>query len=488
MTTLGKQVVKGAAWMVTMRLAVNLLGVTSTIFLARLLTPGDFGVTALAGSAYAFFSVLGQFGFDSALIQHPAPSREHYNTAWTANIIVGLIISAMMFVVAKPAAWFFADARIENVVYAFSLLSAAKGFENIGVVNFRKSLKFMGDFFYFVLPKITGVIAGVTAAFILRNYWALVIGMVTSQLATLLYSHFSQPFRPWFCLSKFKELFGFSRWILLTNGLNYISNNGVEVILGKLMDAASVGILGISRQIAYLPSQELLAPINRALFPGFSTVASDPERLRRIMIRVLAVTATLAIPAAIGIAVLSPTLVNVVLGEKWVEAIPVLAVLSLAGVIVAVRSILGPVLLARGMPKILTYANAIWVVFVIPAVLILVPRYGVMGVAYAGLMGPLITIPIQVVAVRKDIGFGTRDILVATWRPMLASLVMGAVVYFAQAQAYTAGHIGAFALIALILLGVLVFAAALWLTWAACGFPGGAERELWAATTRRSRP
>ena len=119
--------------------------------------------------------------------------------------------------------------------------------------------------------------------------------------------------------------------------------------------------------------------------------------------------------------------------------------------------------------------------------LILVPRYGVMGVAYAGLMGPLITIPIQVVAVRKDIGFGTRDILVATWRPMLASLVMGAVVYFAQAQAYTAGHIGAFALIALILLGVLVFAAALWLTWAACGFPGGAERELWEQVQTRLR-
>ena len=109
----------------------------------------------------------------------------------------------MMFVVAKPAAWFFEDARIEYVVYAFSLLSAAKGFENIGVVNFRKSLKFKGDFLYFVIPKISGVIAGVTAAFILRNYWALVIGMVTSQVSTLLYSHFSQPFRPRFSLSKF---------------------------------------------------------------------------------------------------------------------------------------------------------------------------------------------------------------------------------------------------------------------------------------------
>ncbi len=473
--------------MVSMRLAVNLLGITSTIFLARLLTPGDFGVVALAGSAYAFFSVLGQMGFDSALIQHQSPTDEHYNSAWTANILVGLFVSLMMFVVAKPAAWFFEDARIEYVVYAFSLLSAAKGFENIGVVNFRKSLKFKGDFLYFVIPKISGVIVGVTAAYILRNYWALVIGMVTSQVATLLYSHFSQPFRPKFSLTKFHELFGFSRWILLTNGMGYISNNGVEVILGKLMDAASVGILGIARQIANLPSQELLAPINRALFPGFSSVADDPPRLKRIISRVLGVTSMLAIPAAIGIVALAPALVDVVLGEKWREAAPVLAILGIAGVVTAMRSVLGPVLLARGKPKILTLANGAWMVFVIPAVLILVPKFGIVGVAYAGLMGPLITMPILITAVRKDIGFGWLDVGKAAWRPLFASLVMGAAVYYTEAYLYSAGEIGALGLIALILLGVLVFAAALWLTWAACGFPGGAERELWEQVQTRLR-
>ena len=114
--------------MVGMRFTVNILGIASTIVLARLLTPEDFGIVALAGTAFAFFSVLGQFGFDSALIHMQGAEKSHYDTAWTANILVGLAIAVIMFLVAKPTAAFFQDSRIEYVVYSFSIFSLAKGF------------------------------------------------------------------------------------------------------------------------------------------------------------------------------------------------------------------------------------------------------------------------------------------------------------------------------------------------------------------------
>src|SRR5690606_11066933 len=98
---------------------------------ARLLTPEDFGLVALAGSAYVFLSLFGQFGFDIALIQHQNPDRSHYDTAWTSNILVGVVVALGMAVIAAPAAALYRDPRIEHVVYAFCLLSLAKGFENI---------------------------------------------------------------------------------------------------------------------------------------------------------------------------------------------------------------------------------------------------------------------------------------------------------------------------------------------------------------------
>lgn len=478
MASLKRKLVEGAAWMIGMRLVVNLLGFVSTVFLARLLTPADFGIVALAGSAYAFFSVLGQFGFDSALIHYKDPSVEHYNTAWTANILVGLSISAMMFVVAKPAAWFFEDARIEYVVYAFSLLSFAKGFENIGVVNFRKSLQFRGDFLYFVIPKIPSVVVAVSAAFVLRNYWALVIGMITSQVVTLLYSHFSQPFRPRLSLSKFGDLFGYSRWILLTNCLEYLSNNGVEVFLGRMKDAAAVGIYGIAKQLAYLPSNELLAPVNRALFPGFASVSDDPARLRNILSRVLAITALVSIPSAFGILALANSLVLVIFGEQWREVAPVLSVLGIAGVIAALRSALGPILLARGNPRVITTANVVLLLVTLPTVIVLVPKIGIVGVAYAGLAGSIITMPILLTAVRRDIGFGWWALASCVWRPVIASVLMAAAVYHAQLAILVSEPVGPLVLIELVAIGVVVFSVALLAIWAASGFPAGAEKVV----------
>lgn len=487
MGSLKRKTVEGAAWMVAMRVCVNLIGLLSTVILARLLTPGDFGVVALAGSAYVFISVLGQFGFDSALIHHQAPTDEHYNSAWTANILVGLLISAIMFAVAKPAAWFFGDPRIENVVYAFSMLSLAKGFENIGVVNFRKSLRFKGDFLYFVLPKLPSAIVAVAVAYFLRSYWALVMGMVTSQTLTLIYSHIAQPFRPRFSLKKFGDLFGYSRWILISNGLNFLSNNGVEILLGRIKDASAVGIFGIARQLAYLPSTELLAPINRALFPSFATVSKEPKRLRNILSRVLGTTAMISVPSAFGIYALADILVPVIFGEQWRDAAPVVAVLGFAGVIVATRSALGPVLLACGNPRLLSHATLGSVVVTLPTAALLIPLLGIVGVAYATLLGSLLTVPMLLSGVRREIGFGWRDLVACVWRPLTASALMAVVLL--QVQPALVDHGGAVPLVLfeLVALGAVIFSTSLLAIWVAAGLPVGAEKELWELIRGRIR-
>lgn len=478
MSSLKYQVISGATWMIGMRFALNLTGILSTLILVRFLTPDDFGVVALAGSAYAFLALLGQLGFDAALIHKRDVTADHYNSAWTANILIGLTISLGTFAVAKPAALFFDDPRIEYVVYAFSLLSLAKGFENIGVVNFRKNLQFRGDFFYFVIPKLAGVSVGVATAVILKSYWALVAGMIASQTATLLYSHFSQPFRPRFSTSRIRELFGYSRWILTTNGLGYLSGNGVEIVLGKLRGTDAVGIYGIAQQIASLPSNELLAPINRALFPGFATVSDDPARLSRILSRVIAITALISIPAASGIVVLSQLLADVVLGgDRWGEVGPLLGVLGLTGLVEAMGSALNPVLLARGQPKVLTTAKVLQLVVVLPAVFVLVPLLGVTGVGYASLCGSLVTLPVLLEFVRRDIGFGWQALMVSVWRPLLASIVMAIGVTGCEQLLVQALGETVWVLAALIGIGIVLFVLSVWALWALAGFAEGPERE-----------
>jgi len=478
MSELRKKTIIGAGWMVGMRMAVNLLGFITTAIMARLLTPGDYGVVALAGSAYAFFALLGQFGFDSALIHMQNPVKAHYDSAWTANILVGVAIAVTMFLIAKPISLFFNDPRIENVVYSFSILSLAKGFENIGVVNFRKTMQFRGDFLYFVIPKLTAVITGISAAFVLRNYWALVIGMATAQLTTLVYSHVSQPLRPRLALTKFKELFTYSRWILFNNFLQYLAVNSIDIILGRIHNASAVGIYGIARQIAYLPTTELMAPLNRAMFPSFSSIAQDTERVRNVFGKTLSMITLFSIPAAFGIMVLSESIIEVLLGPKWSAASPVLAVLCVVGILQSLASLIFPLLQARGKPQTTTRLMLYLVVMLLPSITIGAMYQGAIGVAIGVMTSYILLNPIQLLALRNEIQFEIKRVLYCVWRPFLSSCAMVYLVHSLEGLYFADTSPTLPTLLLLILSGMLVYGVTILSLWFVSGKPAGAEQEI----------
>jgi len=474
----------GAAWMVGMRITETVLGLASIAILARLLNPDDFGIVALAGSAYAFFTVIGQFGFDWALIQRKDPEPAHYDSAWTANILVGLSIAIIMLVIAKSVAMFFEDPRIEHVVYAFAFLSLAKGFENIGVVNFRKSLDFRGDYFYFVLPKVVSVVVGVTAAYFVRNYWALVMGMVASQITFLLYSQFSQPYRPKLDLSRFSDLFNFSRWMVANNILHFLTDKGPDVVLGRLSAVGDVGILRMAMKLAYLPSTEIMAPINRALFPGFSTIAGDVDRLKRMVTKVMGMTVLLSVPSALGLLAVAEPLVRVVFGDKWLDAAPVISILGFVGLLSALGGLFEPVLLARGKPQIIVYQKLMYVILLIPTAIYFVSSYGVVGVAIALAAGSVVTRPFVMYMSAREIGFGFGRFLSVIWRPLSASLVMAYAIHIAKQSPLLSviGPLGELGL--LVGIGGLVYSLGLLTLWLIAGRPDGAERLLLSKVRR----
>jgi lipopolysaccharide exporter len=108
---------KGAAWMVLFKLLERSIGLFSMLFLARILMPADFGLVSLATATIAILEVLGSFSFDIALIQRKESDRSHYDTAWTFNVIVGVLACLAVFLLAQPAASFYEDSRLKNLLY-----------------------------------------------------------------------------------------------------------------------------------------------------------------------------------------------------------------------------------------------------------------------------------------------------------------------------------------------------------------------------------
>ena len=164
-----KRAVKGAGWTVFMRFAVRFVGIVSTLILARLLVPADFGLVALATMLVAMLEAMSEFNFAIYLIRQQSADRSHYDTAWTLSALRGIIIALLLAALAPFAVDFFHEPRLENIVYAIALVTVLSGFTNIGIVDFQKSLEFHKEFQLLVYTRLCSFITTITLALLFRG-------------------------------------------------------------------------------------------------------------------------------------------------------------------------------------------------------------------------------------------------------------------------------------------------------------------------------
>jgi hypothetical protein len=212
----------GAAWMLLFKFAERSLGLISMLILVRLLSPTDFGITAMAGSFILMAEMLTAFSFDVNLIQNQNATEEHYSSAWTCNVLLGLTITALMLAAAPAITAFYRHDELFWVVCALALGPLVSGFENIGVVAFRKDMQFGREFAFQLSRKVIGFLVAVPLAYLTHSYWALVAAILVSKLSGTAISYFVHPFRPRFSLAKFRGLLVFSKWMLLNNFVGFL--------------------------------------------------------------------------------------------------------------------------------------------------------------------------------------------------------------------------------------------------------------------------
>ena len=260
--------------MVLMRLCDRVIGLASTIVLARLLTPADFGLVAMATSVIALIELATAFGFDVALIQKPTLERRDFDSAWTLSIILYCGCAVVISVVSVPVAVFYGDPRLVKVMLLIGVGWIFSGLENSRIVEFRRSMDFAREFVFSASKRLVGFIVTITAAIVLRNYWALIIGMVTSRAVGCAISYLMIPCRPRIDLSAAGHLLKFSRWLLVNNAMLVSVVRFPHFLIGKILGPQALGLFTVAYDIATLPATELSAPVNRAALPGYSSMAT----------------------------------------------------------------------------------------------------------------------------------------------------------------------------------------------------------------------
>jgi PST family polysaccharide transporter len=480
-TQVERKVAVGAVWMIGMRLFDRSIGFVSTLILARLLIPADFGLVAMAMAVYGFIEMGGQFGFDIAIIRNRQASRAHYDSAWTLSVGYGLFTALALTALAVPSAIYFNEPRLDSVIFVLAAMAMIQGFANIGTVEFRKNFRFGTDFLLTMSQKVSSFVVTIALAYSFRSYWALLGGIATSRVTGVLLSYWLHPFRPRFDRSKIGELLSFSRWIVLRGFIEYVLDRGPDFLIGRFFNASALGLYRVSREISTLPTTELLFPIMRAVFPGYAAVANDRKLLASTFLLAQGSIVTLTLPAGMGIVMLADPIVRLLLGPNWLEAIPLIQILGLFGVVTVFQATNMSIFNVLGKPHWNAALKAGEVTLLVPGIFVAYKMgYGLEGLAWAIFGSHAVVVPVGIFLIERLLQVGFRDRFAVAWRPLLATAIMSIVLWwrFTPSESLSGAKDSALLLVVAIPVGACIFAGSILLLWKIAGMPNGPERKL----------
>ncbi len=494
--------------MLAMRWGMRLMGLFSMSIIARLLAPDDFGVFAVSITLVGLLDALTDIGSDLAIIRHPNPQRQHYDTAWTLKILISSFVALLIALSAHLSNYVYADSRYEEVFYVMALSMLIGGFTNIAIADFRRNLQFHKDFQYTFLVQCLGVATTITLAFILRSYWALVLGGLARSLAGVLLSFLMHSYRPKLSLAANQELFGFSFWVMIRSLAIFLSSRGDRLVLGAYFSPAVIGWYAIASDLAQMAVFELLYPIGRALLPGMAKKQDDKEWERQNLRKIFNGAATIAIAMGFGIAALAEPVITLVYGANFSSAGPLLCILAFASAIDGFSQPVGQYLVVHDRTKELA------ILFIIASIVNVGLIYalashgeGILMICYARIAVSLFSL-IRVFYIVGSLQTISWTDIVAAWiRPLFAGAAMfGAVWELKQVLTFAflsrlaldlgspwinlLGGINSYYVLLLTLgvpLGALVYCSSLIAIWYIAGQPSGIEEEIFQRAFKQKR-
>ena len=426
---LTRSAVRGVTWLSISQAAAQIVRYASMIVLARLLFPQDFGVVATATIVTDLVLQVIDLGFGEALIQRKEVNQGHLSVTFWSGLGLGIIFCILTVAIAPFLADFFRAPLVGPVLAVSSVCFVIAPLRIVHGTLLRRKL----DFFRFSIADIgqgiSSAVVSMALAFAGFGVWSLVIGNIAGQVVLAVIRWIMSPWRPslMFSLTSAKELWGFGSNIIGNRIVGSIGDRLDYLIGGRLLSSGALGYYYLGVRTAGMIPNFLYMAVNRVAFPAFSAVQDEGERLRRGFIKSITYVSIAIFPLSFGLAILSPELVKVVFGPKWIPTILPMQLLCIAAAFSTIVVTVGPMLLAKGKPGVVMKLSLLRLMLLIPSLLI-GARYGITGLAGAVAGVNAILWPVQQWFVHRTIGLRARDYLESLGPAALGCAVMSATV------------------------------------------------------------
>ncbi len=445
--------------------AVIQLGVTAVT--ARLLDPAVFGLVAMANVLISFGSYFAQMGVGRALIQRPEINDDDIRAAFTSSTLLGLAVAGIVVAAAPFAAGFFRTDEVVPVLRWLALTFVATGLGATAQALLRRRLRFKGSGFVEVVAYALGFgLPAITLAFAGFGVWSLVVGaigqrVVASGLAFLLTRH---SLWPTFQFDAHRRLLGFGTKVSGISLLEFLGSTLDTIVIGRFGTAAQLGLYNRAFMLASLPTYQIQNGIGKVLFPVLASGQNDRVEFREALHKVTTIAIRILLPTGIGMALVAPELVTVVLGEKWLAAVPLFGILALAMPLNLLATFPGIALESIGALRGKLIAQTVYVVVLVVALLMVatVGELQLFDVAMVVMGAYMVRVAmyfmLALAADTYDLRSLLRQLAIAAASLIVAAMLIGGSVTLMRAFEYPAWVVVAAAMVAGILALFALFA------------------------------
>ena len=307
----------------------RLIGLFSTLVLARILLPEDFAVVAIATLVVMFVEVFTNTGSEQYVLSRAVASKALVNTAWTLDLLVKGAASAVILLLAYPISYFYSQGDLVLVVATLSISPIMTGAINPGLWRLKRAQRYQYVVLVQIVSKLIGVITTIAIAVLYKSYWALIIGQLATVGLAFCLSYVFCSYRPRLSLIHINKQLAFSSFMIGQELFGYVKANIDSFFVSKYYSNAVFGHFHIMKYISVIPSLNIMLPISEPLLVEMSKDQNNPEQQCFKYTLTFLMLSLVAIPISIFMFMCSKEIVLVVLGQSWVEYHSILGYMGL---------------------------------------------------------------------------------------------------------------------------------------------------------------
>lgn len=428
---LKSKIIKSTAWYIGTRLWMQGLSWGVTLVLARLLAPEDYGLFAMAFTVITALEMFQEFGFGVSIVQRQNLSKQQINAIFWVLSSVSVVIVALTFVGAGPAAGFYNEPRL---VWIIRILSLVFLMNSLGVVPYSlltKEIDFRGRSLAEAVGVVVSAVVSLGAAYLGWGVWALILGQLSRAIARNLGMFISSKWAPGFGVSfeGMREILKFSLRVAGASSLGTFTDTANNVIIGRFLGGYNLGLYSMSVALGQNNPLHKLSTgvINQLSLPVFSSLQNDGPLLKDYFLKITRYLAVVALPMQLGMALVAYDLISVLLSEKWLPIVGFVQAFAVGGMFHVVTLPSHSLLMARD--RAATFLRFAWIsAFFTTSGCLIGAHWGLGGVAVAWLaVFPLLRVSL--------LWFSLKELDLSVWTylnnisaPFFATVLMVGVV------------------------------------------------------------